>query len=142
MNIPVQLAEELEGLPTKSAKIRRMSRAGIARADIARYLGLRYQHVRNVLVAEEAKAAARDPAPVFAALDSAGRLVVPAQMRRALGLGCGDSVLVTLEGGELRIQSRRRALEKARAALRAELSPGVSLVDELIADRRAEAASE
>jgi bifunctional DNA-binding transcriptional regulator/antitoxin component of YhaV-PrlF toxin-antitoxin module len=36
-------------LTTVSAKIRALDAAGYARADIARFLGKRYQHVRNVL---------------------------------------------------------------------------------------------
>ena len=37
-------------LSTKSARIRAMSSDGVSRADIARALEIRYQHVRNVLV--------------------------------------------------------------------------------------------
>jgi len=40
---------------TKSGEIRRLASGGMARAEIARTLGVRYQHVRNVLVADEAK---------------------------------------------------------------------------------------
>lgn len=39
-----------DALPTKSAKIRAMAADGMSRGDIARTLGIRYQHVRNVLV--------------------------------------------------------------------------------------------
>jgi len=38
-----------EGLATKSDKMRVLERAGYARADIARFLGVRYQQVRNTL---------------------------------------------------------------------------------------------
>jgi len=37
-------------LPTKSAKIRYLNSMDWSRGDIARYLGIRYQHVRNVLI--------------------------------------------------------------------------------------------
>ena len=37
------------GKPTKSAKIRALAAAGHTRADIAAYLGIRYQHVHSVL---------------------------------------------------------------------------------------------
>ena len=40
----------VEGLPSIAARIRALDAAGYARADIARFLGKRYQHVRNVLV--------------------------------------------------------------------------------------------
>lgn len=39
-----------------SGKIRALSDLGVSRAEIAKLLGKRYQHVRNVLVAEEQKA--------------------------------------------------------------------------------------
>jgi len=38
-----------EGLQTKADKMRVLDRAGYARADIARFLGVRYQQVRNTL---------------------------------------------------------------------------------------------
>ena len=40
-----------KGLATKSDKIRELGRCGVPTAEIARYLGIRYQHARNVLVA-------------------------------------------------------------------------------------------
>lgn len=46
------------GLPTKSAKIRELGKAGYARQQIADFLGIRYQHVRNVLVDAERRAKA------------------------------------------------------------------------------------
>jgi len=39
----------LDGLETKSAKIRFLNELGCPRADIARHLGIVYQHVKNVL---------------------------------------------------------------------------------------------
>jgi hypothetical protein len=40
----------LDQLPTKVEKIRTLARAGYLRADIARLLSVRYQHVRRVLL--------------------------------------------------------------------------------------------
>lgn len=71
-----------------------------------------------------------------------GKLVVPAAMRRALGLKTGDTVIVGIEDGELRVRSYARQVELARAILRKYVPEGVSLVDELIAERRGEAARE
>ena len=48
----------VEGLPSTSAKIRALDAVGYARADIARSLGKRYQHVRNVLVRGQPKSEA------------------------------------------------------------------------------------
>ena len=44
-----------EGLASKSDKMRALAKAGYERADIARFLGTRYQFVRNVLVHDEAR---------------------------------------------------------------------------------------
>jgi len=42
--------EIVDGLVTKADKIRALDRAGFSRADIARFLDIRYQHVRNTLL--------------------------------------------------------------------------------------------
>jgi hypothetical protein len=49
-DVPVAVTNPYEALPTKSAKIRAMARDGMTRYAIAKALGIRYQHVRNVLV--------------------------------------------------------------------------------------------
>jgi len=40
--------EDLSGFKTTSAKIRHLTAQGKSRSDIAKVLGVRYQHVRNV----------------------------------------------------------------------------------------------
>ena len=40
----------VEGLTSKADKIRALAQAGYLRTEIARFLEIRYQHVRNVLV--------------------------------------------------------------------------------------------
>jgi len=39
------------GLGTKSDKIRKLAALGVSRSETAKYLMIRYQHVRNVLIA-------------------------------------------------------------------------------------------
>ena len=75
-------------------------------------------------------------------IDSAGRLVVPAKFRKAIGLRPGDPVTVTLENNVLRITTTHDALSAARALMREKNPTGKSLVKELIAERRAESARE
>jgi AbrB family looped-hinge helix DNA binding protein len=70
-----------------------------------------------------------------------GRLVVPARLRRKLGLSPGDVLVARAEDDRLVLERRSAALGRLRARL-AGLPPDVSLVDELIAERRAEAARE
>ncbi len=50
----------IEGLTTKSAKIRALAQAGYSRVEIANFLGVIYQHVRNVLVQAGIEAEARN----------------------------------------------------------------------------------
>jgi len=71
-----------------------------------------------------------------------GRLVIPAKHRRALGLKTGDEVILRVIDGELRILSRTEAVRRAQELVRRHVRKGRSLVDELSAERRAEAAGE
>ena len=71
-----------------------------------------------------------------------GKLIIPASMRRELGIATGDTVLVDVADGELRVRSLSKAIERAQAILRRHVPEGVSLVDELIADRRRESERE
>lgn len=71
-----------------------------------------------------------------------GRVVIPAEYRRALGLRVGDEVLVELEGGTIRILTIDEAIRRAQEIIGQYVPEEVSLVDELIAQRRAEAARE
>lgn len=71
-----------------------------------------------------------------------GKLVIPASVRRELGMSVGDTVILDVADGELRIRSRGAALPDARRMLRRLVPDGAGLVDELIADRRAEASEE
>lgn len=75
-------------------------------------------------------------------IDGQGRVVIPAAIRHALGMEPGDPVAVRIVDGEIRITTRRAALQRARATVMAATRGRRSLVDELIAERRAEAARE
>jgi AbrB family looped-hinge helix DNA binding protein len=75
-------------------------------------------------------------------LGDRGRLVLPAAIREQLRLTSGDRFLLRVEeDGSIRLESFRAIAERNRG-LFAGLAPGRSLVDELIAERRAEAARE
>jgi AbrB family looped-hinge helix DNA binding protein len=71
-----------------------------------------------------------------------GRLVVPAKLRKALQLEPGDEVVLRLENGSLRLIPLHHAVSLAQDAVRKYVPEGVSLVDELIQVRRAEAKGE
>lgn len=68
-----------------------------------------------------------------------GRIALPADIRRSLGLESGDTVLFELEGDEVKIRPARSALRRVQDRLRS-FAPQDGLVsEELIAERRAEA---
>jgi AbrB family looped-hinge helix DNA binding protein len=65
-----------------------------------------------------------------------GRVVIPAPFRKALGINPGDEIILRLDEDELRITTMKLRIERAQRYVRKHLKPGVSLVDELIAERR------
>ncbi len=77
-----------------------------------------------------------------ARLDSAGRIVIPAAFRKALGVKPGEYLILRIEDGELRAWTFEYAIRKSQEIVRKYIPPGRSLVDELIAERRSEAALE
>lgn len=71
-------------------------------------------------------------------LGKQGRLVVPAELRRAMGIEGEDDLVAWAEDGKLVFQ-RREAFEEE---LWKELADADWTVDEFVAERRAEAARE
>jgi AbrB family looped-hinge helix DNA binding protein len=65
-----------------------------------------------------------------------GRIVIPANYRKALGVRPGDQVVIRMADGEIRITSRAQARRRAREYVQSFIPKGVSLVDELIRERR------
>jgi AbrB family looped-hinge helix DNA binding protein len=68
-----------------------------------------------------------------------GRMVIPAEFRRAFGLRAGGQVVLRLEDGELRICTVQHAIKRAQQIVAAHIGSTPSMADELIAKRRAEA---
>jgi hypothetical protein len=156
---------------TVADKIRALSAAGVARADIARFLGKRYQHVRNVLEDDAQRGGGyvlgrvdlsglREPPPgvedagaepyvvdvgvaiLRLPVREDGAVALPAMAMQALGLRPGGVAIGELEGDRLTIFSVRESVRRIQAMTR-ELVPGDhSLADGLIAERREEAARE
>lgn len=68
-----------------------------------------------------------------------GRLVVPASLRKEIGLEDGKSVLLEAVKGELRVRPMEDVVQHAQQRLQKFLKGEKSLSEDLIADRRAEA---
>jgi AbrB family looped-hinge helix DNA binding protein len=71
-----------------------------------------------------------------------GRLVIPAAMRESLGFTNGGKLIARLEDGVLILETIDAAVRRAQAIVRQYIPEGVSLADELIAERHAAAEHE
>ena len=69
-------------------------------------------------------------------------MVIPAEYRAALEIKEGDAVFMRLDGEELRLVSDATETRRVREMIARYVPAGVSLVDELIRERRREAATE
>jgi AbrB family looped-hinge helix DNA binding protein len=70
-------------------------------------------------------------------------MLIPARLRRELGLVAGDAVVLEIKGDELRVRPYKTAIEEAQAIIRKYIPDrDRSLVDELIEQRRREAERE
>ena len=79
---------------------------------------------------------------IRAKVNDNGRIVIPADFRKELGIEPGDEVIMRLENGEIHVTTVEEAVRRAQQLLRQFIPPGRMLSDELIAERRAEAARE
>jgi AbrB family looped-hinge helix DNA binding protein len=70
-----------------------------------------------------------------------GRLVVPAEIRREMGIAPGDVLLARVEDERLVLEKREVVLQRIRQRF-AHIPREVRLSDELIAERRSEAGRE
>jgi len=163
-----RMDELTAGLPSKSAKIRRLAAAGCQRAEIARYLGIRYQFVYNVLSAPQpgtsrftgnrarrtgrpersgsnqgsSKVPRQSPDWVWTTVSKGGAIQIPKAILEAVGINEGDQVKLSREDDVLCVVSRATALRDLQDHVHRYVPEGVSLVQQLLAERRAEAVSE
>lgn len=92
---------------------------------------------KSTSVAEtQSKPARLEPAHVT--LGPGGRVVIPAPFREALKLKEGDRLVALLEDGEVRLLTGAAAIRRVQTFVRQFVPEGVSLVDELLEDRRRE----
>lgn len=71
-----------------------------------------------------------------------GRMIIPAEFRRALGFKDGDEVILHLDEDGLRISTPAQAVSRAQALVRRYVPEQAGLSEELMADRRAEVEAE
>lgn len=151
-----------------SDKIRALDSAGVSRADIARFLNKRYQHVRNVLEGDKHRSnvqaerslparhlsgsAEPTPSPAGAApsasgsaiaffrlgVDQDGGLMLPRHVVEAFGGKPGEVLVAVASPGELVLRTSAAAVSRAQDLVRCMLPGEDSLAESLVADRRRE----
>jgi AbrB family looped-hinge helix DNA binding protein len=75
-------------------------------------------------------------------LGESGRIVLPASIRKELGIKPGELLTVISEPNGIRILSRKMALESIRAGIIKKRGSLKGILDEFLAERREEAARE
>lgn len=73
---------------------------------------------------------------------SSGRTVITAALCEQLGIKNGDQLIWSIRDDELIVTPCRARLRRAQEMVRKYILAGVSLVDELLADRKVEKAKE
>ena len=71
-----------------------------------------------------------------------GKVSIPAAYRKSLRLKEGDEIIFNLNNNELTLIPIKTSLQKVREMINQYHDPNTSLVDKLIAERRAEAKNE
>ena len=152
-----ELEKTLAGCKTVAAKIRALAAAGYPRAEIARLLGKRYQHVRNVLeepgpptlppMAVDGMTEAdvkpfeyKPPHTYFLSVEADGSVVLPPEVLKALGSGPGGLIVADLSEEMFTLVSGKTGIQLIRKRMSEPYPPGLLGSEELIEDRRREAA--
>jgi AbrB family looped-hinge helix DNA binding protein len=151
--------EKMRGLSSTAARIRALHEKGLTKSEIVAYLNahfkepgrphaFRYQHVYNVLAQSRPRARPGEmagraqgesiPDRIDLYVDSAGRVVIPAIFRSAMEIEAGDRLMARVVDGELRLITPKMGIRRAQRIIRETIPTDVSLVDELIEERRRE----
>lgn len=72
-------------------------------------------------------------------MSDGGRVVIPAEIRHSMGIKEGDTILWELRDGMAILTTRLAQLRQAQAMVRRYVPAHVSLVNELLTERRKEA---
>ena len=75
-------------------------------------------------------------------LGQSGRIVIPTEYRRRLGLEAGDEIVMRLDEEGLHLYTPAQAVARAQAMVRRYVPEGRSLSEALISERREETARE
>lgn len=131
------------GLPSKAAKMRALEAVGASRGDIARYLDVSYQQVRNTLLRGKPTRTGFNEQPVAysdtverASVMEDGSIRIPPALTVAIGATAADALVAIPEEGGLWIATRTVSRARARAFAQGLNPPGADWMKELKDDRR------
>ena len=79
---------------------------------------------------------------ILVKVSEGGRVVIPADCRKAMGIEIGDELVLHMEHGKIELFTRKRAIQYVQEELAKYMTDGRQLADELIAERRNEAKHE
>jgi AbrB family looped-hinge helix DNA binding protein len=82
------------------------------------------------------------PSTTRVRVDSAGRIAIPAELRQKLGIRAGADLILSADERGIHLQTFEQAAKEVQKAFEPYRVPGVSVVDELIREREAEARRE
>lgn len=75
-------------------------------------------------------------------LGEGGVLAIPPAVCEEIGFEPGETIVIESDGDSLLLRTQASVIRESQATIEAYIPLGVSLADELIAERRAEAAAE
>ena len=75
-------------------------------------------------------------------LNANGRVVIPASVRKVLGVEAGDELILEQKDDAFILTTQQQRIQHAQRRAKSRVSPGTSLADELIAERRRAAREE
>lgn len=130
------------GTDNKSEKIRILFNADVPRAEIARFLGITYQHAQNVLKrsgllekAERPQDAAHTGQVYTVRIGEGGKFTLPPEYVEKCGIRDGEVLICREEGGGLTIMSRDAAIAALNEIVRQRMPAEAALLETLLADR-------
>ena len=132
-----------QGLDSKAAKVRALYSAGVSTGDIGRYIGIRYQHVYNVLLragmiekaapqGAESPSLGADAEIIVAEVGRGGGIQLPDEVMQRYGLAAGETVYCRALPEGLMILSREAALRQVTELAREKMPEQAALIEALL----------
>ena len=130
------------GTEVKSEKIRLLYKAGVERADIARFLEITYQHVQNVLkrsgLLDKTQSSKRDVSvtdEVYTLVVArGGKITLPAQYMKRHDISEGETLICREDDSGLHIMSREAAAAMLQEIAKQRMPGQAALLEALLAD--------